>query len=314
MKFRVTSRLEELKKIGSKTKKEESIPVLGLNAELEFVAELRTLVSDSRARVYHSRLIPTVSSNREQNQREIDVILVTRLLLAVIEIKDWTGEVSLLEDFFVQKRNDGTKLLHSNPIRKTHDNLNAICQFVESKKLLLPPHRKGWVFFSRKNINFSNDICFNEIVNSDHRHLFLKSLAEKSLPLHKTAFAQSENPISTRDYENLCTSLDELSPFDLIRLRTGSIIHGKLISIIDEEGEEYKFSNATQLHMRFLNVRRNRFEIFICHSGNSRQKRKTEILRSRKYFDTGSKIRFQDIASRDLNDFDVSNVEYVTVG
>lgn len=78
-------------------------------------------------------------TNQGRGKREIDLVLVTKKELFVVEVKNWSGKVELLPDgSWLQIRRNGTSQRHSNVVDGTRYRAQLLTSYLKRKGVNLP--------------------------------------------------------------------------------------------------------------------------------------------------------------------------------
>ena len=79
--------------------------------------------------------------NPRAGRYEIDLILLTPRCIRAIEVKNWSGRVSLVDDRWVHQRRNGQTQVFENLVDYQHTKLQALRRYMATRGIALPPQR-----------------------------------------------------------------------------------------------------------------------------------------------------------------------------
>lgn len=130
--------------------------------------------------IFKNVRLPYMSPRRP---REIDLVIATSSRIAVLEIKNWSGQTIVHGGNWIQKKRNGQEIVHNNPIETTKSKAHDLSNLISSRGIRLPADFVTFkVVLTNRNMEIPKEIADDERVISPHKaEEFVKSLRESLL-------------------------------------------------------------------------------------------------------------------------------------
>ena len=193
--------------------------VAGRDAEIRIGRLLEAGTANTNWRIYDGIRVP---SPKEKRRREIDFIVVGDKEVWIVELKHWSGSISMVGTEVKQhRRYNSESINHGDLFGTIAHKANLISKFHKIECGNDGPKMRHFVVFSNQNLEIPNDIAKREDCLTEGDLL-------KMLP-SETGIKYSKD-LSEED-ESLCASLDKLGSWDMVRLFGGREFNGDLNDI-----------------------------------------------------------------------------------
>jgi hypothetical protein len=243
----ISERLDAWRTIANATRVEELEEVIaGRSAEKSLQAMFDAKLFFKKSCILHSKRVP-YHSNNKRGRYEIDLVVLTQKQISAIEIKNWSGSVTSDGENWIQTRRDGSKIVHSDPIKKNKRKLDILCDYLEMKGCTIPKLRVSRVIQWNSKLSIDSQLSNNsDLILHSQLERFLNaqkgsSFGERILHSVLTYCMDQENSkvaldgffgaISEDEYSNCVAQIGDLHNFDKIELFGGRIISGDLLKL-----------------------------------------------------------------------------------
>jgi hypothetical protein len=231
----------------------EEIPGVtgGRDGELLLRQSIATSPRLRRAHVFAGRRIP---SKRQGRRREIDLIVCTPAQILLIEVKNWSGQLSIVNGDWRQTRRSGETVNHGNLIRENKLRQEAVASYLLEHGLsvdesFVQKHLVPIIVFTNPNLVLDPEVeAIPEVVSPRSLHDFLGTQPKGGLvnrilssifdrlkdflPEFARGIGQaSKDRIPSRIYEKIVSYLEETESWDQLILYGTKVISGDLLSV-----------------------------------------------------------------------------------
>lgn len=180
--------------------------------------------------VYQSLRLPDPGN---RGRREIDIVLLTKRDLFVVEVKNWSGSLHLNhEGRWVQIRNNGSTVVHSNVLEDLNYRVDLLESYIERRGITLPAGiMQQKVFLVNRGCRPEQAITMQrEVISADQwEHFFKNSLVQKDSGWLKNALSseKAERTLSELERKQLRYILSTAPTWDRLELEDGKIVVGE---------------------------------------------------------------------------------------
>lgn len=219
--------------------------VAGRHAESQFHDLIATTLKYKGVQCFVDK---RVRSNKLNRRFEIDLIVLTKKQLHVIEIKNWSGQLVSRGDEWIQIKRNGTESANPNLTTYNGQKAQVLREYLGGKGVSLP---NGFisqkVVFMNANLALSKDIADNpDVIQRWQIDKYLKgqrgagaaenivhSLIEACLNSErsKEVLIKHFGSLSSAAYDNAAKYLEELRTWDLVKLHGGRILQGDALEM-----------------------------------------------------------------------------------
>lgn len=91
--------------------------------------------------IFGAKRVPRDVRNPRAGRYEIDLILITPRCIRAIEVKNWSGRVSIVADRWVHQRHNGETQTFENLVDYQHIKLEALRMYMAARGIVLPLER-----------------------------------------------------------------------------------------------------------------------------------------------------------------------------
>ncbi|KAG0562417.1 hypothetical protein KC19_9G144300 [Ceratodon purpureus] len=180
--------------------------------------------------VYQSLRIP---DPEHRGRREIDIVLLTKRDLFVLEVKNWSGSINLNADgSWIHTRSDGSTVVHSNLLEDLNYRADLLESYIERRGTTLPAgFIQQKVFLVSRDCRPEQAITMQRevITNDQWEHFFNNNLVRKDSGWLKNALSNERSEKSLSEYERkqLHYILSTAPTWDRLELEGGTILVGE---------------------------------------------------------------------------------------
>lgn len=179
--------------------------------------------------VYQSLRIPDPGN---RGRREIDLVLLTKRDLFVLEVKNWSGPLHLHHDgSWVQIRSDGSAVVHSNLLEDLRDRADLLESYIERRGVTLPAGLlQQKLFLMNRGCRPEQAITMQpEVLSADQWEHFYRGLYKKDSKWRKTPLRseKAERTLSEPERKQLHYILSTAPTWDRLELEGGKIVVGE---------------------------------------------------------------------------------------
>ncbi len=237
-------RLENLKEwkniLYTKTAYEDPSVKAGRDAE-EFLASMvETNLKYKGAYCYLGKRVP---SQKEKRRYEIDLIVLTKKHIYMLEVKNWSGSLVKKGKNWVQVRNHGKEITNPNLTQYNREKQEIVIEYLKSKNIHLDKkYFSQKVIFMNKNLRLDKKIASDPNVIPYHKldkylanqkgtsysERFLHSVVEFCLDAEKSSIIIDElfDAMNNSTFEKTQKALAKLQTWDKVVLHGGRILTG----------------------------------------------------------------------------------------
>ena len=270
-------RLENLKEwrnilYTQKTKEDPAIKA-GREAE-EFLTSM--VESNLKYKGVYCYLGKRVRSHVEKRRYEIDLIVLTKKHIYMLEVKNWSGSLVKKGKKWVQIRKKGKELIHPNLTEYNRKKQDIVIEYLKSEDINLDKkYFSQKVIFMNKNLRLDKKIVndFNVIPYEKlHTYLsnqkgttfterFLHSVVEFCLDSEKSSIVIGElfDAMDKTTFQNIQKALTKLHTWDKVVLHGGRILTGDALVL---ELKSKKIQMKSLPHNREYRLKWNRSKVF----------------------------------------------------
>ncbi|KAG0632280.1 hypothetical protein M758_1G317100 [Ceratodon purpureus] len=213
--------------------------------------------------VFTSLRIPDTGQGR--GRREIDLVLVTKRELFVVEVKNWSGAIELQPDgSWLQIRRNGTVQKHSNVVDGTKYRAQLLKSYIERRGVNVPPDFvQPKVFLVNPDCKPEQAIVMQpEVLSADRWESFMENNLERTGSgwlISLLSSSQQPTPVlSEASEKQLLYILSTAPTWDRLELYGGKIVVGDFHSFQGqpEEAQTLKFAKRAVVKQLTMTHRR----------------------------------------------------------
>ncbi len=290
-----------------------NVKAFGERAELILKDELLTWLKQRSKdfKFYHAIRVPKANV---RGKMELDFVLLTKKALIAIEVKYWSGQVTVTkEGSWLQSSRDKV-LLHDDAIALNQDKLNALNNYMIHNGIILDTKKcLNWVVWVNditldpKIARHPSSVLRENIEQKLEAILPRDHLLKKSLRSIIPASKDKHFP-----FEDMAEQLDQLPTWDSVVLKDGSVLKGDIeaFSVKLGSGATLDRNHLTSMHSmkrkRFLGMfgTKQGFEVESHHG----QKRFVEIENQRQI------ISVKLAGRKRIVDVPLNSIDYIDLG
>lgn len=195
-----------------------------------------------------------IPSKRTGRKREVDLIVCTPQRIHILEVKNWSGQLSTEDGTWRQLRRGGGVLEHENPVEKNLLKRDVIVEYLRTKgvkldKAFVQQHMISKVVFMNRRLQLSPAIeqhpdvisrgKLEEYLGRQKRKTFSERLFSSLIELCLDSDQQRVEKVSqtvtgripTALYERIVSCLAQTGTWDHLHLFGTKIIAGDLVSV-----------------------------------------------------------------------------------
>jgi hypothetical protein len=223
----------------------------GLDGELLLKELVGASYQFKDAYLLSGRRIP---SKRQGRRREIDLIVCTPRLIHLIEVKNWSGQLSVHDGVWRQTRRGGDVVEHGDLIRENLLRRDAVAEYLHDRGLVLDErfvrdHIVPKVIFTNPRLELDPatearpDVISRRELDEYLGRQGRKGLAERMFSSLIEFCLDSESKlggalsqghhgrIPPREYEKIVAWLSEVGTWDQLRFYGTKVVSGDLVSL-----------------------------------------------------------------------------------
>jgi hypothetical protein len=218
----------------------------------EFLKEL--VDSNLKFKNGYAFLGKRIPSARHSRRFEVDLIVLTRKHIHVLEVKNWSGELYTEGRFWIQTRRNGTEVEHPSLTSHNHEKKEALISFLKTQGISIDPAiiSQKIIFMNHRLRILSQSIIDNPNVIQAHeldRYLatqrgtsgaerFVHSVIELLLDKEKSGIVLGGlfKSMHGQDFKAAIAALRSLETWDQLRLYGGKTLVGDGLQLITQEG------------------------------------------------------------------------------
>jgi hypothetical protein len=252
--------------VNSKLHFEDEAVFAGRKAEYQTRKMINNKIKGTGWKIYSSIRIPDIFKNM---RRELDFIIVSDKDVIAIELKNWSGELEIIDEEFIQYRTHGKgDINHGNILNDLDEKCSALNKYLnnsigieqEIKRLLVFYNDSLWLpEILEENINvvtydqLKEYLPQNSVTNEGIISAILRILGLKIEKTKKTKVSLSTNILKIRN------ALDNLGTWDTIELFGNKVLFGDIITTgrkcLMMNGN--KVTNRSEIYSVDVNIDRN---------------------------------------------------------
>ena len=272
----------------TKRSKERGENVAGAIGENLLRSYFQNDLSHKEAHIFLNKRVP---SGQAGKRKEIDVLVITRKQIHVIEVKNWSGKICSKGEKWLQIRRNGTEVEHPNLTEYNDEKAKVLRKFFIKKGIEIPEeYFSQKVIFVNKNLEIEKKIADNpNIIDLKKIKSYVKAQkqvsfsekvmcsivefcvgAEKAANLVDTLFQSLTNEKFTR----LLTCVKNMATWDRVVLHGTKKINGDLLKI-QTQNQKIRREDLSDVDQIDLTWTRNKWwgshqNIFVFRARNAR--------------------------------------------
>ena len=270
-------RLENLKEwkniLYTQNIKEDPAIKAGRKAE-EFLASM--VESNLKYKGVYCYLGKRVRSHQEKRRYEIDLIVLTKKHIYMLEVKNWSGSLVKKGKEWIQIRKSGQEIINPSLTKHNRKKQDLIIEYLNSKNINLDKkYFSQKVIFMNKNLRLDKSIASDPDVipykklnaylstqkGATFTERFLHSVVEFCLDSEKSSIVLDElfDSLNKKTFEDMQKQLMKLQTWDKVVLHGGRILTGDVL-VLNLESKSIKMKslkNNTEYPLKW-----NRSKIF----------------------------------------------------
>ena len=173
--MKLSDRFNERNQLNYTQKKIEDPEILAGRMAEKFLADL--VDSNLRYKGANCFLNKRVPSREDGRRYEVDLMVLTKKQLNIIEVKNWSGHLFISDGKWKQQKRNGYVIEHTNVLKYFVKKKSVIVKYLKEKGIDLPPdfisHK---VILINNNLAVSRDIQKNpDVITRDGLNDFLRS-------------------------------------------------------------------------------------------------------------------------------------------
>lgn len=168
--------------------------------------------------IYGGKRVPRDALNRRAGRYEIDLILITPKCVRAIEVKNWSGRLSVHGDQWVHERRGGEVVVHPNLLDHQQAKLHALRSYLESRHVFVPPERYEFdLVFDNPSLKLEGSIAASPRVMSTGAWLRGQALPGPASPTGYALAGVIEYFARADDARKLADGMFNILPPGLVR-------------------------------------------------------------------------------------------------
>jgi Holliday junction resolvase-like predicted endonuclease len=216
-----------------------------------------------------------VPSKKENRRFEIDLIVLTKKQLHVLEVKNWSGKLYPEGDSWIQEKRDGRKIVHPNLTTYQAKKTQVLIEYLKKFNINIDSsYIRQKVLFINPNLHIDPTIISNpDVIPRDKLDKYLKSQKGTSLfenILHslieicldseksKIILEGLFNSMPSKEVNKARSALSDLRTWDRIKLNGGKILKGDAHYLLIDN-RKIDLINLSPEEKISFNWQRNRF-------------------------------------------------------
>ena len=216
-----------------------------------------------------------VKSKKEGRRFEIDLIVLTKKQLHVLEVKNWSGQLYMDGDSWIQEKRDGRIIVHPNLTTYQAKKTQVLIEYLKKFNINIDSsYIRQKVLFINPNLHIDPTIISNpDVIPRDKLDNYLKSqkgtslfenmlysLIEICLDSEKSKIILEEvfKSMQSSEVNKAKSALSELRTWDRIKLNGGKILNGDAYYLLINNRKIY-LQNLPPEEKILFNWKRNRF-------------------------------------------------------
>jgi hypothetical protein len=189
-----------------------------------------------------------IPSPRDRRRYEIDLIVLTKKQLHVIEVKNWSGELFIRNDQWIQRKRNGEEIEHPDLAHYNARKMQALTQYLQSHGVEVPPgFIRQTVLFMHPGLRMSHEIAshpnvipramLDDYLNSQRgismAERMLHSVVEACLNMEnsKVVLEGLFKALHSHEIKNAVTALSALHTWDRVCFYGGKVEQGDMIGL-----------------------------------------------------------------------------------
>lgn len=204
--------------------------------------------SNLKCKDAHCFIGKRIPSLRDRRRYEIDLIVLTKKQLHVIEVKNWSGELFTRNSQWVQRKRNGEEIEHPDLAQYNARKMQALTQYLQDHGVAVPPgFIRQTVLFMHPGLRMSSEIATHpHVIPRAMLDAYLKSqrgssMAERMLHSVVEACLNMENSkvvleglfsaLHSSQLKSAVAALSELRTWDRVCFYGGRVEQGDMIGL-----------------------------------------------------------------------------------
>ncbi len=216
---------------------------------------LRELVGSSfRSRDAHLFAGRRIPSKRQGRRREIDLIICTPQMIHLIEVKNWSGQLTVKDNVWRQARRGGEVVDHGDLIRENLLKRDAVVEYLHDRGLDLDEHFvrdhiDPKVIFTNPNLELDQEVeARTDVISRRELDGYLRRQKQKGLAermfssliefcldseskLGKALSQGHHGRIPSGQYEKIVACLSETETWDQLHFYGTQVVTGDVVGL-----------------------------------------------------------------------------------
>lgn len=201
-------------------------------AEMKLSQMIRNRFSEKEARIFLNK---RVSSKKDNCGFEIDLIVVTKDQIHLLEIKNWSGKLYSEGKQWVQINERGDRIDHENPLEHILKKQKALVHYLKTNGVNINSKCfKHRIIFMNRNLRVNETITSNPNVIPIIKigRYFDQLRSNNKEPNTKHLSLETSSKINNSYRNKIIQHISNLHTWDTITLFGGNVVEGDILNII----------------------------------------------------------------------------------
>ena len=290
------------------------------------------ITSNLRYKGIHCFVGKRVPSSKHGCRFEIDLIVLTKKQLHIIEVKNWSGTLRAENNGWLQVKRDGTEVLHRHLTQHNESKATALLSYLNGCGIKLP---RG--FASQKVLFMNYNLRVDKVISKDPNVIqrwqlnqYLQTQRGSSMPerlLHSVIEACLDaehskdvlnnvfNALPSESMNNVIQELRMLRTWDRVKLHGGRILQGDAIDILtrDQTINMNIFPTASRIKFKWARGAIYSF-IKIVLLGFAPGRLTSKLLPKCKLYPNYGKFNFHAAGDKQPLQLDIKRIDWISIG
>jgi Holliday junction resolvase-like predicted endonuclease len=290
------------------------------------------ITSNLRYKGVHCFVGKRVPSTKHGCRFEIDLIVLTKKQLHIIEVKNWSGTLRYGDDGWLQVKRDGSEVLHRHLTQHNESKAVALLSYLSKHGINLP---RG--FTSQKVLFMNHNLKVDKVISKDRNVIqrwqlnqylrtqkganiserLLHSVIEDCLDAEHSKDVLNDvfNALPSETMDEAIQILKQLRTWDRVKLHGGRILQGDAIDILTRNQTIDMNSFPTDSKIKFCWTRGFFYSfIKIVLLGLAPGKLTHKLMPSYKLYPDYGKFNFHAVGDKQPLQLDIKRIDWISIG